>query len=119
MAAAAQAQIASPAVAAAAAEAPTKHPKLKDVPARPTGVRSQAAWRAAILGLRGEGQRTTTLSAAEPWTLSGTDGWAERERAQTVPPPPETTPSEGDTEAFLERMQAEATPPPPKKHRGR
>lgn len=115
----AQAPATSAPIQAAAASAPTDYPKLAAAPSQPADVRPSKAWRAAIMSIRSEGERTVRLAQSEHWDLADTAGWAERERALADPPPPITTPSEGDAAAFVKRMQAEAAPPPPKKHHSR
>jgi hypothetical protein len=96
----------------AEAEKPGPLPTFASIPPAPTDVRPFEGWRSAILDLQRSGARVAAEASAEPWTLSDTEGWAERERSEASPPPPITTPSEGDTEAFVAAMRARATPPP-------
>ena len=62
------------------------------------------------------GAQTAAQAAAEPWTLSDTQGFVDRARAEAAPPAPMTTPAEGDTDAFVREMIRRATPPPRAKH---
>jgi len=96
----------------AEAEKPAPLPTFASIPPAPTDVRPFEGWRAAVLDLQRTGARVAAEAANEPWTLSDTEGWAGRERAAASPPPPITTPSEGDTAAFVAAMRARATPPP-------
>jgi hypothetical protein len=103
---------ADPTAAFVDAAAQAHPPSFGQVPPTPRDVRSARAWKAAVVETRIVGQRIARLAAATPWTLSDTAGWAAQERAEGAPPPPITTPLEGDTEAFVKAMRARATPPP-------
>ena len=96
----------------AEAERNAPYPTFAQAPATPKDVRTAQAWKVAVVALRVTGARMARLAANQPWTLSDTAGWAAREREEAAPPPPITTPSEGDTEAFVKAMRARATPPP-------
>jgi hypothetical protein len=94
------------------AEKSTSRPTFAAIPSAPTDVRSFQAWRAAVADTKHVGVQTAAEAAAEPWTLSDTQGFADRARAEAAPPPPMTTPAEGDTNAFVREMIRRATPPP-------
>ena len=102
----------APEVASAMAKGrePAPYPKLSEAPPSPKDVRSVSAWREAVTALKADGADVVRLADATPWTLSGTDAWAEGQRELARPPPPVTQP-DLSTEAFAQRMRAEATPP--------
>jgi hypothetical protein len=108
---------ASPALAAISeSEKPATRPTFAEIPAAPTDVRPFVAWRASIADIRKVGVQTAAEANAGPWTLSGTDGWADRARAEAVAPAPMTNPGQGDTDAFVREMLRRATPPPRASH---
>jgi hypothetical protein len=91
-------------------------PTFSQIPPLPADVRSMHAWKTSVVTLKSDGAHMADLAAAGPWTLSDTEGWAERERAAAAAPPPVTQPSsEADTEAFAAAMRARAIPPPRKR----
>ena len=99
-------------VAAAAAPAlAAGYPSLAEVPPLPKDVRTDGAWRSAVVETRVTGARLARAAAKEPWTLGDTVGWAARERNEASPPPPITTPSGADTDALVKAMQARASGP--------
>lgn len=98
------------AIAGADRDAP--YPSFAQVPEIPKNVRTAQAWKAAVVATRAAGARVARLAARTPWTLEDTAAWAAGERAVAAPPPPMTTPADGDTEAFVKAMRARATPPP-------
>jgi hypothetical protein len=100
----------------AAAEKSAALPSFASIPAAPTDVRPFQAWRAAIDDTRHVGAETAAQAAAEPWTLSDTQGFVDRALAEASPPAPMTTPAQGDTDAFVRDMIRRATPPPRAKH---
>ena len=91
---------------------PAVRPSFASIPAAPTDVRPFNAWRAAISDVRSVGAETAAQAASEPWTLSDTQGFVDRALAESAPPPPMTTPAQGDTDAFVREMIRRATPPP-------
>ncbi|MEJ0065362.1 MAG: hypothetical protein WDM85_07860 [Caulobacteraceae bacterium] len=93
-------------------EKPATRPTFAQIPAAPSDVRPFVAWRAAIVDTQRVGAQTAAEANAGPWTLSGTDAWADRARAEAAPPAPMTTPAQGDTDAFVREMLRRATPPP-------
>ena len=107
----------SPAVSAIAqGEQPAVRPTFAQVPSAPTDIRPFVAWRADIADIRQVGARTAAEANAGPWTLSDTQGWVDLARAEADPPPPMTTPAQGDTDAFVREMLRRATPPPRASH---
>jgi len=100
----------------AAAEKSATRPSFASIPAAPTDVRTFQAWRGAIADARHAGAETAAQAAAEPWTLSDTQGFVDRALAEAAPPAPMTTPAEGATDAFVREMIRRATPPPRAKH---
>jgi hypothetical protein len=108
---------ASPALSAITeGEKPATRPTFAQVPAAPTDVRPFVAWRSAIGDIQHVGAQTSAEAYAGPWTLSGTEGWADQARVEANPPAPMTTPAQGDTDAFVREMLRRATPPPRASH---
>ncbi len=105
---------ASPVASGAIAEAekPAVRPSFASIPAAPSDVRPFTAWRTSIADVRRVGDQTAAQAASEPWTLNDTQGFVDHALAEAAPPPPMTTPSEGDTDAFVREMIRRATPPP-------
>jgi hypothetical protein len=97
-------------------EKPAIRPTFAQIPSAPSDVRPFVAWRASIADIRKVGVQTAAEANAGPWSLSGTEGWADRARVQAVPPAPMTTPAQGDTDAFVRQMLRRATPPPRASH---
>ncbi len=79
-------------------------PTFAHIPPAPTDVRPFVAWRAAIADTKHVGAQTDAEAVAGPWTLSDTQGWADRARAEANPPAPMTAPAQGDTDAFVRAM---------------
>jgi hypothetical protein len=100
----------------AAAEKGAVRPSFASIPSAPSDVRPFQAWRTAIADTRHVGGETAAQAAAEPWTLSDTQGFVDRARAEADPPAPMTTPAAGNTDAFVRDMIRRATPPPRAKH---
>jgi hypothetical protein len=97
-------------------EKPAIRPTFAQVPSAPTDVRPFVAWRSAIVDIQHVGVRTAAEANGGPWTLNGTESWADQARAGAVPPAPMTTPAQGDTDAFVREMLRRATPPPRASH---
>jgi hypothetical protein len=91
-------------------------PTFASIPSAPTDVRPFRGWVAAISDTQRVGAQTAAEAAAEPWTLSDTEGFADRARAEATPPAPMTEPADGDTDAFVRDMIRRATPPPRASH---
>jgi hypothetical protein len=108
---------ASPALTAISeGEKPAVRPTFAQIPAAPTDIRPFVAWRSSIADIRQVGVQTAAEANAGPWSLSGTEGWADQARAEAVPPAPMTKPVQGDTDAFVREMLRRATPPPRASH---
>ena len=52
------------------------------------------------------------MAAVEPWTLSDTEAWAARERAEATPPPPITAADDAADDAAVAAMRERAKEPP-------
>ena len=91
---------------------PTARPSFASIPAAPSDVRPFTAWRTSIADVRRVGDQTAAQAASEPWTLNDTQGFVDHALAEAAPPPPMTTPAQGDTDAFVREMIRRATPPP-------
>jgi len=94
------------------AEKATARPTFASIPSAPTDVRPFRSWQVAIADTKHVGEATAAEAAAEPWTLSDTQGFADRARAEAAPPAPMTKPADADTDAFVREMLRRATPPP-------
>ena len=101
----------SPALVAAAGR-PAPYPSFAQVPPIPSHVPAPAQWRKVVLATRSAGAQTACRAEAGPWTLRGTEAFAERARAQARPPPPVTQPADAADQALIDRMQARTIPPP-------
>jgi hypothetical protein len=97
-------------------EQPAIRPTFAQIPSAPSDVRPFVAWRAAVFDIQHVGATTAAEANAGPWTLSGTEGWADHARAEADPPAPMTAPAQGDTDAFVREMLRRATPPPRASH---
>ena len=75
-------------------------------------MRGAEAFKAAVVDTRVEGARLVRRTAPDTFTLNATDDFLAQARRDATPPPPLTTPSDGDTAAFVKEMRARATPPP-------
>lgn len=106
-----------PAVSAAVANAPQHqpYPTFKQVPPAPRDVRPVAAWKAAVLAVKKDGQVMAQQQAAQPWTLDRTDAFVAQARAEATPPPPITSASDPATDAMVAEMRARAKEPPRKR----
>jgi hypothetical protein len=95
----------------AASKADKPYPKFADVPpGAPTDIRPASAWSRNIydtLRLRREQQ---ALEALYPQTLSGSEAWADAQKARAVPPPP---PGGSQTEDYAKTQRDRAKPPSP------
>lgn len=92
-----------------------KTPKFTDIPRTPKDVRSQAAWRQAVIDVLSERRPMNQWVAENPPILSGTEAFAESARAslpagEIDAPPSDMTEA---TEAFARGLRADAAPPPP------
>ena len=96
----------------AGAEHRAAWPTFRGIPPTPKDVRSLAAWKASILDIEATGRQLTKMAAAEPWTLSNTDAWAARQRAEATPPPPVTAADDPATDAAVAALRERAKEPP-------
>jgi len=87
-------------------------PTFKGIPPTPKDVRPLAAWKKAIVELESNGRQMAQMAAVEPWTLSDTEAWAARQRAQATPPPPITAADDAATDAAVAAMRERAKEPP-------
>jgi len=94
-----------------AAPSTLAYPNFCDIPPKPTDVRPAAAFKTQVVRTRMAGAMVVRQTAPDTFTLSGTEGFAESAKREAAPPPPETAPMEGDTEAFVNQSKAKATPP--------
>lgn len=101
-------------VSAVVANAPQhgRYPTFGQVPPAPKDVRPTRAWKTAVTAVLGDGKQLAEQSAAQPWTLAGTDDWVARARAEAAPPPPVTAASDPGLEAMVAQMRARAKEPP-------
>ncbi|MBV8683591.1 MAG: hypothetical protein JO111_11995 [Caulobacteraceae bacterium] len=95
-----------------AAPAAGGYPSFCSIPQPPTGVRTAAEFKTAVLDARGAGRSLTRATARMNWSLSPGQAapFAAQARAEATPPPPMTPP--GEAEDFARRAREEATPPP-------
>jgi hypothetical protein len=98
--------------AVASAEHTAAWPTFKSIPPKPTDVRPLAAWKKAIVELESNGRQMAQMAAVEPWTLSDTEAWAARERAEATPPPPITAADDAADDAAVAAMRERAKEPP-------
>jgi len=101
-----------PADAIAAAERPAPYPSFADVPSVPKDVRQPGDWKRDVVAARLSGAQLQRLVEREPFSLSDTEAFAERLRAEAQPPAPVTTSSQAETEALVKAMKARAMKPP-------
>jgi hypothetical protein len=86
-------------------------PAICSIPAVPTDVPSAETYKHRVVDIRLDGRALERQTAPSTFTLSDTDALAASLRAAATPPPPMTTPDEGDTEAFVKAMRAKAAAP--------
>ena len=98
----------------AAEQAPGPYPKFSQIPPVPTDVRPLSAWRATVEGALAEKHEVDAATAAYPYGLHDTEGFAEATRARI--PPDQATPSTDAAEAsdaYAASVRARATRPSP------
>jgi hypothetical protein len=86
-------------------------PDFCDIPAKPTNVPTAQAFRIEVVRTRVAGAVIVSQSAPDTFTLSDTEGFADRAKEEAAPPPPMSAPGAADTEAFVNQSKAKATPP--------
>ena len=94
------------------AEKNAPYPTFASVPPAPKDVRPLGAWKTAITSIQTSGKSLASLAAAQPWTLSDTEGFAAQARAEDTPPPQVTFAQEPATQAMVAEMRARAKAPP-------
>lgn len=87
------------------------YPTFAQIPPVPTDQRPAAAWGKSAAQLEVARAKVERETAANTWTLSGTERFVARARAEAGPDisTDTTTPS---TEAFAKELRERATPPP-------
>ena len=98
----------------AASGSPGSFPKFTDFPVMPVDVRSASAWKAAVMDETTLKHETEAQAAAIPFTLTGTDAWADKTRARVLAQYSQQAPADAraQAEAFAAQAAARATPPP-------
>lgn len=87
-------------------------PTFADIPPVPADQRPLAEWGKAANQLVVAAAQLERDTAANTWTLDGTDRFAARAR-QEAGPPLDPGVSRATTEAFARELRERATPPPP------
>jgi hypothetical protein len=98
----------------AATRSPGPYPRFDRIPPAPSDVRSGEAWRSAVAAERADGRTLQAQADALPFTLKGTDDYAQNTRGRidqglAVQAPPG---AEASARAFADTQRARATPPP-------
>lgn len=95
----------------AASKANKPYPRFADVPpGAPTDIRPPSAWSRNIYDTLRLRREQEVLESLYPQTLSGTEAWADMEKARAVPPPP---PGGSQTEDYAKTQRDRAKPPSP------
>lgn len=87
-------------------------PKFSDIPNPPSDIRPLPRYGKAAAEVQAAGEALIAATAPGTWTLSGTDDFAAKARADAGPELPPANP--GDAEAFARALRERATPPPPR-----
>ena len=98
----------------AAQQAPGPYPKFSQIPNLPTDVRPLSAWRSTVEGALAKKTEVDVATAAYPYSLHDTEGFAEATHARI--PPDQATPSTDAakaSDAYAASVRARATKPPP------
>lgn len=107
----------SPAAAAVQAEAakPRAWPTFADIPPPPADVRDAAGWREAVVDQEAEGTYTARNAAEDTWSLTATESFAARAKAEVdaVSVHAPTDAEIAESEAYARALRKRATPPPP------
>jgi hypothetical protein len=88
---------------------PGRYPTFQEIPQAPADVRPAGQWAAAVADTRDANAQLQAQVAADPPTLSDSEGWAARQSAAATPPPP---PEQQSTEEYARELRERATPPP-------
>ncbi|HRD27753.1 MAG TPA: hypothetical protein PLO65_05590, partial [Caulobacter sp.] len=93
---------------------PGPWPTFAGIPEIPEDVRSSAAWRAAIADQQAEAEATRQAAADDTWSLTATEAFEARTRAEANPlglhAP--TDAEMAESEAYARALRKRATPPP-------
>ncbi|HRD47158.1 MAG TPA: hypothetical protein PLF78_11805, partial [Caulobacter sp.] len=94
---------------------PGAWPIFADIPEIPADVRAAAAWRQAVADQETEGLDTRRAVAAETWSLTATEAFAEQQRAEAnaLDLHAPTDAEIAESEAYARALRKRATPPPP------
>ncbi len=93
---------------------PGAYPTFCSIPAVPKGVRDATAFKAAVVDTRLAGRDLVRDTQTERFTLDQTTAFAAQAKLEATPPPPVTTPDQGDTTSFVKDARAKAKPPRPR-----
>jgi len=91
---------------------PGQDPTFASIPPVPKEERKLADWGRAADQLEVAGAKLDRETAPNTWTLTGTEGFAARARAQTGPDLDTSTSTTTASEAFAKELRERATPPP-------
>ena len=94
-----------------AVRADAAYPTFKSIPPVPKDVRPHRQYGQAAAQVETDAKTLQAETAANTWTLSNTEAFADQARTDAGPVLPPAEP--GDTEAFAKSQKARATPPPP------
>jgi hypothetical protein len=86
------------------------YPTFCSIGKPPTNLKSPATIHREVLDTRVAGRNLVNATDPSTFTLEDTGGFAQRAITEAAPPPPVTTPSDGDTEAFVKAARATAIP---------
>lgn len=89
-----------------------RFPTFASIPKKPDDLRPVAQYGRSARQVLAQGEALIAATEPSTWTLSNTEAFAEKGRAdagpQVEPPKP------GDAEAFARELRERATPPPPR-----
>jgi hypothetical protein len=95
----------------AASDAKRPYPKFADIPpGPPTDIRPVSAWSRNIYDTLQLRRQQQALEALYPQTLSGTEAWADAQKARATAPPP---PASNATEDYAKAQRDRAKLPSP------
>lgn len=97
---------------ASVAKADGDFPTFRDIPPVPTDLRPVAEWGRLADQLELAAAKLERETAANTWTLSGTEAFAARAQSAAGPIPESVESSTAATEAFARQIRERATPPP-------
>lgn len=98
---------------AAKAKARKDYPSFAEIPAMPTDQRPLKAWGRAADEVQGAADQLAAATAPGTWTLTATDSFADRARADAGPAlPAGESSATAEAEAFARALRERATPPP-------